>query len=471
MAISAAGKFRDTATFGFELEFLMLFRGSGTTDPLRLEKGEQQRRVPHPIQEEPGDLTDDGDGPHEVHTKRLQYFGREIAKKLTDAGIITSYRRRAHPEDVEIPESEDEEPGLGDFDEFRYSSYKQNAIVPEETMIWTDPAANGRRMTVKPEAQAGYFWLGLEFVSKAHKYRDFDIAKSDLDTVCKVLRANYAVSINVGKDTADRSSRCATHVHWGISGAEYDLVTVKRILTLMWVAEEKLMRLHATWRQDATKYAALLQKGTNMATACPLTCPDWTNKPGTGNWVREMDQNVPPKVQRSLHREQPKIRWLWRAETVSDLASLVGEVTKLRRASVAITELLPATSNFIGKVRRSQLNTIEFRHMQGSLNPTLIAAWIEVTAEIMCRCIESPPEDFSSFMTDVADCVADENGTEQELLSKLGVRREACLIFRDFNQQQLDEEANPMISRFLPDPYDGRDRGASRAGRSPSHDR
>ncbi|KAL7626184.1 hypothetical protein AAE478_002954 [Parahypoxylon ruwenzoriense] len=450
MEAPTSGNFSHKATFGFELEFLVLFRELGVADPLKLERNGQQSRPAQQIPEEPHGLAKSDDGPHEVHIKRLYHFGGEIAKKLAEAGIPTSYRDKGHPKADEAPYL-DRDPKLGNFGDFCFSSYKENTIVPEETMIWTDPAANGGRMAVRPETPNGYFWLGFEFVSKVYLYRDFDSAKSDLEITCRVLRANYLVSVNAGKDAENRSSRCATHVHWGMGGAEYDLGTIKRILTLMWVTEEKLMNLHATWRQNAGKYAALLQKGTNMARNNTSKLPGWVSDLDKGDWIREMDQNVPPVLQGSLHGNKPKIQWLWRAETVDDLARLVGEASKSRRASVAITELLPATSSFGGKVRQSQLNTVEFRHMQGSLDPALIAAWIDVTAGIIRQCVDLPPGEFSSFLADVASCVSDRNLTVQELLFKLGVARETCMIFGDFNQQRLDEEADQAISMFLPE--------------------
>ncbi|KAI1143939.1 hypothetical protein F5Y05DRAFT_407338 [Hypoxylon sp. FL0543] len=447
MNASTGNRFRDTATFGFEMEFLILFRESGIKFQPRLETGDRDR-LPRQVPEEPCNLSLGGDDDHGVHMKRLHYFGGEIAKKLTEAGTATVYREKGHPK-AETSGLDEEEPRLGCFDKFCYSSYKQNTIVPEETMIWTDPTANGKRMAVRPETPEGHFWLGFEFVSRAYRYREFELAKLELEIICRTLRAEYLVSINAGKESDAASSRCGTHLHWGLGGAEYDLLTVKRVLTFMWVTEKMLMGLHATWRQNAMKYDALLQQGTNIATDNVSKLPSWTIDFSKGDWTREMEQNVPPRVSGSLHCNKPKTHWLWRAETVTDLAMLVGEVRKSRRASVGITELLPATSSFPGKVRRSQLNTIEFRHMQGSLHADLIAAWTLVTAEIMRICVDSSPEDFANVLERVATCVSDENSTVQELLNNLGASPETCNVFRKFHQQRLDREADWRTSMFL----------------------
>ncbi|KAI2778935.1 hypothetical protein F4815DRAFT_218516 [Daldinia loculata] len=447
MNTSATNSFSDAATFGVELEFIVLFREAGAV-PLKLENGKHSPPTQQ-VLEEPSGLTGNDSNDHEVHMERIHYFGNEIAKKLAGAGIPTVYREKGHPKDDKALDPDDAYARLGDFDDFRYSSYKENSIVPEETMIWTDPTAKGKRMAVRPQTPPGHFWLGFEFVSKAYRYHDFDIMKSDFDSTCRTLRANYLVSVNAGKDSGSASSRCGTHIHWGLSGAEYDLITVKRILTLMWVVEENLMGLHASWRQLANKYAALLQTGTNMATDNAPKLPSWIDDLGKGIWVYEMEQNVPPSVRESLHRDKPKVQWLWRAETVEDLAMLVGEPNKSRRASIGLMELLPATSNFPGKVRRSQLNTIEFRHMQGSLHPTLVATWIEVTAAIMQPCVDLSPNQFRDLLNDVAIYLSSENSNVQGLLNKLGVSREACGLFQEYDQRRLDEEADPEISMFL----------------------
>ncbi|KAI1212397.1 uncharacterized protein F4807DRAFT_457893 [Annulohypoxylon truncatum] len=441
-------EFSDVGTFGFELEFLVYLSESNITQ-LNPKPGEASQPFQQTLQE-PYDLAKRGNGDHELHMKRLHHFGVEIADKLTEAGIPTAYREKGHPKDDDAPKLDQEDARLGSFDEFRYSSYKQCTIVPEETMIWTDPK-NGKRMAVRPETEDGHFWLGFEFVSKVFRYRDFEPMKLELETVCKTLRAKYSVSINAGKDSVHGSSRCSVHVHWGISGKEYNLLTVKRVLTLMWVTEDSLMDLHATWRGDARKYAALLQHGTNMAVDNTSKLPDWIDNLDNGDWRHEMEQNVPTEVRNSLHMNKAKIQWIWRAETVDDLVMLVGEVKKSRRASVAITELLPAASDFAGKVRRSQLNTIEFRHMQGSLNPALTTAWIDVTASIMRRCIDLSAQEFRSFIEDVSTCVSDKNLTVYYLLNKLGVGRETCNVFRSFDQEYLDKEADSRISVFLPE--------------------
>ncbi|KAI1376735.1 hypothetical protein F4677DRAFT_71985 [Hypoxylon crocopeplum] len=443
MDASTNNKFSDMATFGFELEFLVLCKESRVTSPLQLREGDG--RIP----EEPRGLIDDSDDPHTAHMKRVHHFGAMIAEKITEAGIVTAYREKGHPNDDEMPDLKEEEPRLGEFDGFCYSCYKRSTIVPEETMIWTDPAAPAKRMAVRPKTPEGHFWLGFEFVSKVYRHRDFESTKSDLEVTCRVLRATYLTSVNAGIDSASASSRCATHIHWGLSGVEYDLVTVKRVLTLMWVVEETLMDLHAAWRRDAGKYAALLQKGTNMATDNTPKLPGWVDDLGKGDWLYEMEQNVPLDVHSSLHRNRPKIQWLWRAETVNDLAMLVGEANKSRRASVGITELLPAASHFAGKVRRSQLNTIEFRHMQGSLHPALIAAWVDVTAGIIRQCVDLSPKEFRSSLMDMTTCVSNKNSTVQELLDKLGVVPDTCSTVRHLNQQQLDLGADTSISTFL----------------------
>ncbi|KAI0851065.1 hypothetical protein F5Y00DRAFT_25799 [Daldinia vernicosa] len=446
---STTPSFSNTATFGVELEFIVLFREAGAV-PLKLENGKHSSPTQQ-VLEEPSGLARRDFNDHEVHMERIHYFGNEIAKRLASTGIPTVYREKGHPKDDKALNPDDTYSRLGDFDDFRYSSYKENSIVPEETMIWTDPAAKGKRMVVRPQTPQGHFWLGFEFVSKAYRYHDFDVMKSDFDSICRILRANYLVSVNAGKDSGSASSRCGTHIHWGLSGVEYDLITIKRILTLMWVVEERLMELHASWRQLANKYAALLQTGTNMAADNTPKLPSWIDDLGMGDWVHEMEQNVPPSVRESLHRNKPKVQWIWRAETVEELAMLVGEPNKSRRASIGLMELLPATSNFPGKVRRSQLNTIEFRHMQGSLHPTLVTAWIEVTAAIMQPCVDLLPDQFRDLLNDIAIYLSSDNSTVQGLLNKLGVSHEARVLFETHNQQRLDEEADTEISIFLPE--------------------
>ncbi|KAI1094455.1 hypothetical protein F5B19DRAFT_499792 [Rostrohypoxylon terebratum] len=376
MNTSNRSQLSDLGTFGYELEFLVHFSESDITT--------LTQETP---QEPYASLKGYGDD-YQLHLRRLHYFGAKIAGKLTEAGVTTVYREKGHPKDDDAPELNQEDARLGSFDEFCYSSYKQSSIVPEETMIWPDPK-NGKRMAVRPETEEGHSFL----------------AWSELEAVCRTLLSNYSVSINAGKDSIHGSSRCSVHVHRGMSGKEYDLLTVKRVLTLMWVIEDRLMDLHAAWRRDARKYAALLQHGTNIAADNTTKLPDWAGNLSKGDWSRVMEQNVPAE----------------------------------------------GLSNFPGKVRRSQLNTIEFRHMQGSLNPTLIAAWIEVIASIMRQCIDMSAQEFIGLLKVVSTCVSGNNSTIYDLLGELGVAPETSNIFKSSNQECLNREADSTISVFLPE--------------------
>ncbi|KAI1505458.1 hypothetical protein F5X99DRAFT_429696 [Biscogniauxia marginata] len=438
--------FEHMATFGFELEFLALFKEYGTLEPWVFKEGEEPNQTRKLFPEEPRYLGYVG-SEHELHMKRLHYFGKQIAELLTEAGVAVKYREKGHPNDDRVSGLEANDAKLGHFNEFCYDAYKTATVVSEETMIWTDPAVNGRRMSVRPNIQQGYFWLGFEIVSRAYQYRDFASAEEDLATICKTLRSKYIISVNAGRESETDSSRCATHVHWGLSGQPYELLHIKRLLTLLWVAEEELMGLHATCRQSMSKYAALLRKQTNMAMDKTGALPGWFNNIDTGtsaSWREEMEMHVPRLVWESLHRGKPKVQWLWRADGVEDLARLVGESKASRKAAVGITELLPANFKFVGKVRKSRLNTVEFRHMQGSLCPELVVAWIEVTGKIVEICSRYSPEDFKNLLKEVMSCIAEKESTAYDLLGVLGIGEGLRSIFKVHDQKRL----------FLP-PLDG----------------
>ncbi|KAI1494796.1 hypothetical protein F5X96DRAFT_693210 [Biscogniauxia mediterranea] len=431
MGISLEDYFHSTATFGFELEFLVLFKEYGTTAPWVFKEGEDDSKIQKPFPEEPHDFSGT-ESEHELHMKRLHYFGNEIAKALTEAGVVAEYRSKGHPTEDNLSDLQPNDAKLGPFDEFCYNAYRTTTTVPEETMIWTDPAMDGARMLVRPECPQGH----------AYRRRDFKSAEEDLMAICKILRSKYMISVNAGKDSHIGSSRCGIHIHWGLSGQQYKLLHVKRLLTLMWMTEDDLMGLHATWRQQ-----------TNMALYKADALPRWLDDVDLGapaSWRDEMELNVPRPIWESLHQNNPKIQWLWRTEEVEDLAKLIGEGNMSRKAAIAITELLPAGSKFSGKVRKSCLNTIEFRHMQGSLCPELIAAWIEVTGKMVEICVRYSAEDFTNFLEKVRVCAVDKEWSAYSLLEILGVEEGVNGVFKEHNQERLDEEADSDKRLFLP---------------------
>ncbi|CAJ2506103.1 Uu.00g002330.m01.CDS01 [Anthostomella pinea] len=440
--------FRGKATFGFELEFLALFKEFGTKTPW---EGGDGTQCTQPILEEPPDINKTGSD-HELHMRRLHHFGGIIAQKLTEAGMYAEYREKGHPSADEVEGQPADDVKLGPFRGYRYTAYENTTVIPEETMIWTDPLVDGRRMLVRPAAQEGYFWLGFEVVSKAYLWQERQRAEAHLERTCRVLRANYRLSVNTGITSVKDSSRCSVHIYWGIRGLPLPLHNLKRLLTLLWVAEAKLLDLHATWKQEAIKYAAPLQKRTNMAMDKTDMLPSWVDEDDAhaAPWRDEMERNVPPFVSQALHNGKAKVPWLWRAETVEDLAKLVGESDRSRKAAIAVTEHLPPQSEFWGKVRKSQLNTVEFRHMQGSLEPELVAAWIHVTARITEVCVDFDADEFHDLLGKVANCV-DHGGPTAvyKLLDVLGVQRAVSQVFESHNQDKLDEEAKPEKAMFL----------------------
>ncbi|KAI0025009.1 hypothetical protein F4780DRAFT_489712 [Xylariomycetidae sp. FL0641] len=443
-------RFVTQGTFGFELEFLALFKKPGAIGPWVFSdhdnnNGLSSRTIP----EEPTELGNDGTE-HDVHMRRLYHFGAEMAKRITEAGVETQFRRKGHPVDASLAGGEANDTPLGEFRNNCYEFYTTTTIVPEDTMIWTDPDIP--RKLVRPDAPAGYFWLGFEVVSKVYPAAERTAAEGDIGIISRALRENYLVSLNAGKDSPAGSSRCAVHVHWGLGGRPYRLLAIRRLLTLLWVAEGELMALHATWRQSAPKYAALLRRGTNMGTAgnaraLPRWAPDADL--GTGPWSEEMERNVPASVREALHDGRAKARWLWRAESAQELAMLVGDAQRSRKAAVGIVETLPADASFAGKSRASQLHTLEFRHMQGSLDAARVGAWVRVTGRVVQACVELPAEAFKKLLERAERCVRDETSSVYELLGVLGVEPETCDVLKRHSQTLLDEQACTENGVFL----------------------
>jgi hypothetical protein len=236
-----------------------------------------------------------------------------------------------------------------------YTGYKDIITISEEEshMWYQNTVEEARRGPMKPNVQEGFTPITVELASRVYRLDEFETAQREIESICRIVRANFNVFVNRGK--APR--RCGTHIHWGC-GREWAADEVKRLLSFMWSFEDTLMDLHASWRRESAMahYVALIRHHTTLAKQM--------RRGQTG-----LDFNALLPRQRQLLRDQAT-RTIWAAQSKRELVAL-SSPSRVRGA-IGLQEILPVGSDL--KVRNSQLNTIEFRHMQGSLDPGNISA-------------------------------------------------------------------------------------------------
>lgn len=244
---------------------------------------------------------------------------------------------------------------LGQLVDGIYTGYKDViTISEEESHMWYQNATEeARRGPLKPNVREGFTPVTIEIASRVYRLDEFETAEREIETICQTIRENFNVFVNRGK--APR--RCGTHIHWGC-GREWTDEEVKKLLSFTWSFEDQLMDLHASWRRDSAmaNYVALLRHHTTLAKQI---------RRGQAG----IDFNALQPRQRQILSDQA-MRTIWAAQSKRELVAL-SSPNKVRGA-IGLQEILPVGSDL--KVRNSQLNTIEFRHMQGSLDPENISA-------------------------------------------------------------------------------------------------
>ncbi|KAI1408427.1 hypothetical protein F5Y13DRAFT_172409 [Hypoxylon sp. FL1857] len=312
--------------------------------------------------------------------------------KKTQGGVIsTSSRGRVDPRHNT----------LGNFIDGHYEVYNAWTVCKDESGCWYQEADGELFLKGKlpPIGPLCYSWFSIEIKSKA--YKDLDAMQRDLQKVCDRIRSRFLVSINCGQGY----NRTSTHVHVGRSGnwnpdqedLPFSLVAVKKMATAMCILEPILMEIQAPWKAGNHRYAALLHGYTHLERLCnPDTASDSGDllideeryredtAYGSSRFIPSLEQRNEMKSHLHVdvcdgpHKEG--IGMIWAANDLTDLAWLLSCREQTRRAAFALHGLVPIRKDVI---KSRHLNTIEFRHMHGSLDAGDIMNWVRIIEKIV----------------------------------------------------------------------------------------
>ncbi|KAK3320131.1 hypothetical protein B0T19DRAFT_282319 [Cercophora scortea] len=194
-------------------------------------------------------------------------------------------------------------------------------IVKEEPTIEPD-------WFVREDALTGHYgWSGVEITSPV-KYTPPERRENreEVTWLVRVLRNNLRVYI--GRE-------CGIHVHVGNSGRPFDVRVLKRLAVLNWCVGEAIFAMVAPWRYESgrVRTPAVLP---GLIPSSPSTSAD------------EVDR--------------------WYTKLIRYLTDVELEVLLPQRN-------FESTKRSFTTMRHTSKGTIEFRHLQGSLDPTLITAF------------------------------------------------------------------------------------------------
>ncbi len=275
-----------------------------------------------------------------------------------------------------------------------------------------------------------YSWVGVEVTSPIMRVGDeddFAALQSVIEAIASGHRARVVES-------------CGLHVHVGRGKHGFSPLTVKKLGTLLWQSEG---RLEALYEPQRVNYFLAMRETLTIASrlAQDEDIPRYTTQGDISRDCKNSTLNSLLPVLISMRPEKAScILALWAAETIHEVVDML--VMPNPRFSARLVY------NFDSLVRggfgsRLIKRTIEFRQYQGTLDPTEVRMWAEVTSAVV---------DFarlSSLDTYIA-AVLRLTGTSTEhtvwhFLEDMGCRQETIDWFMDRAARRLSSCPGPTI--------------------------
>ncbi|KAK4185724.1 hypothetical protein QBC35DRAFT_388842 [Podospora australis] len=241
---------------------------------------------------------------------------------------------------------------------------------------WIIKKAGSPEPSAKERALQGYVWVPVELVSPKMLAKDPSTVQR-MRRVLERLVSSHRLVANYS---------CDTHCHVGRSDDRaYTLSTLKRLATLLWPAEEALRSIRDrnspnynneyTWGFEM-RYSRL-GKSLHANRVCGRA---------SEAFVAEMTDEIPDKqVVKAIYaqeamsaRELQAFREIWKQNSHEGLGKLLsGDEAKYRRLGFNFSAF-----GLEDERARTNPRTMEFRFMEGTLRPDLVASWMIICGTI-----------------------------------------------------------------------------------------
>ncbi|KAK3312907.1 hypothetical protein B0H66DRAFT_631791 [Apodospora peruviana] len=272
------------------------------------------------------------------------------------------------------------------------NKYQGYTVVSDNSLHNTADKKQGQLLL-----DTNYGWIGVEVRSRVFHENDFNNGQvTEVDLLCSVLRAEMRLQIN---------HTCALQVTVSRQTSKgYNLLDLKKILTLVWVLEPWIYQLCAPYRQNQ-KHCFLISQYSELAT---MTQDTLKNMVPSWEYGYHVDEGV-------KYRDLMKLRGLWNSRTEVEL-----QAKACRRYGFAPKGKLGVSLN----ISPDGVHMIEFRMPEGTLDPGLARMWATVfvkIAKVASLGSEEYKERLSGFMKRTNTTGA---FTWQEMLQELRVPKE-----------------------------------------------
>ncbi|KAF3804991.1 hypothetical protein GCG54_00005736 [Colletotrichum gloeosporioides] len=193
---------------------------------------------------------------------------------------------------------------------------------------------------------------------------------------------------------------CGTHVHVG-SVRPFTLTALKKLACLAWVVDPILSTLVHPVR-GAVHHAAPLRTGSNLAENTSMRSYEDLVIGGDDKMlVVEIDSHLP---MRGLPRRlQDEFTCIWGANDHNRLTGLLAAAngTMPPRGSISFDKIncMSGSAFPYGPWEPVLVGTVEFRALEGTLDPVLVAHWARLAVAIVQTAVEAEPAEFFKIMT------------------------------------------------------------------------
>ena len=326
-------------TFGVEVEVHVAALLLGAKDP----NGEDQRKL-HQVSRDV--LTN-----RELYSDELENIMRAVEACLRRENINIQRVDVEHP----LPNKPEDSPGTnggktaGSLLTNGYEVYQEWTVCFNESGYAYSPENKKPRPTAPEE----YVWFPLEFKSPVRN--DFDTLRRELSQITTAIRQSFRVSVKCGRG----DGRTGMHVHVGIRKkltelqkepaeateppVEFELSTMKRLLTLAWLYEPAIMSLHASWKSDYPRYCSLLRQHSHLAGLHGIRLNP-SNYPPSENKKLKLEDFTEVAAMEAQRKENvggdrdqdPALKIIWAARNMEHLAWLAASQFGERRPALSL---------------------------------------------------------------------------------------------------------------------------------------
>lgn len=304
---------------------------------------------------------------------------------------------------------------------------------------WIVKKANSAEPLDREKSLEGYIWVSVEICSPRMRAKD-PRTRARMLKVLDALISSHRLAANC---------TCEVHVHLGrMDGRPWSLSTLKRLGTLLWVAEPTLRSIRDpnspnfhnthTWGFEMRKHSRLAGKVGSLsafAGQCRLA-----KTPSAVIGAAIPDEHVfdAMRAQRAIPtREFAAVSEIWMANSILDLGRLLsGSEKKYRRLGFNF-------SAFGEEDERARRNprTVEFRIMEGSVAADLILSWLAICCTIAEVAVTRSSANFAAALSwSLLQRAADYHQPARDLGEAPGARR--ARHFRELMQALAVPEAD-----------------------------